>query len=75
MESGGVNDQFFFDKELERAVSFHIDGVSNVAFNRWKNGNDCADFMLVGYIIDFLDNRKLRHQKLLLKSFMQSWTT
>jgi hypothetical protein len=71
MELGGVNDQFFFGKELERAVSFHIDGVSNVAFNRWKNGNYCADLMVVGCIIDFLANRKLRHRKLLLESSMR----
>jgi hypothetical protein len=60
--SAGVNDQFFLGKELERPVSFHIDGVSNAAFNRWKNGNDRADFMVVGCIIDFLANRKLRHR-------------
>jgi hypothetical protein len=70
MESAGVSDQFFLGKELERAVSFHVDGVSNVAFNRWKNGNDRADFMVVGCIIDFLANRKLRHRKLLLESLM-----
>jgi hypothetical protein len=65
MKSGGVNDQFFFGKELERAVSFHIDGVSNASFNRWKNADYRADFMVVGCIADCLANRKLRHRKLL----------
>jgi hypothetical protein len=71
IKSAVVNDQSFFGEELERAVSRHIDGVSNVALNRWKNGNDRADFMVVGCIIDFLANRKLRHRKLLLESSMR----
>jgi hypothetical protein len=71
IKSAVVNDYFFFGEELERAVSRHIDGVSNVALNRWKNGNDRADFMVVGCIIDFLANRKLRHRKLLLESSMR----
>jgi hypothetical protein len=50
----------------------HIDGVSNVAFNRWKNGNDRADFMVVDCIIDLLANRKLRHRKLPLESLTRS---
>ena len=65
IKSAVVNDYFFFGEELERAVSRHIDGVSNVALNRWKNGDDRADFMLVGCIIDFLAYRKLRHRELL----------
>jgi hypothetical protein len=77
MESAGVNDQFFLGKELERAVSLHVDGVSNLALNCWKHGDDRADFMVAGCIIDFLANCKLRHRKLLLESSMrvyhQNW--
>jgi hypothetical protein len=29
--SAGVNDQFFLGQKLERAVPFHIDGVSKIA--------------------------------------------
>jgi hypothetical protein len=53
-----VNDQFFFGQKLERAVSFHIDGVSKIAVVRGEHGNNDAAFMVVGRSIDLIANRK-----------------
>jgi hypothetical protein len=55
----GVDDQFFFGQKLERAVPFHIDGVSKIAVVRREHGNNDAAFMVVGRSIDLIANRKL----------------
>jgi hypothetical protein len=60
-ELAGMNDQFFLGEELERAVPFHVNGVSEGAFNRRKHGDNRASLMFVGCAIDLLANRKLRH--------------
>ena len=60
-----VNDQFFLGEKLERAVPFHVNGVSEVVVNCWKNGDDRAALVVVGCIIDLLANCKLRHRELL----------
>jgi hypothetical protein len=53
----GVNDQFFLGEELERAVTFHVNGVSKVVVNCWKHTDDCAALMFVGCVIDLLEDR------------------
>jgi hypothetical protein len=62
-----VNDQFFLGQKLERAVPFHIDGVSEIAIIGREHGNNDAVFLVVGCFIDPVANRKLRHRELLLK--------
>jgi len=56
-----VNAQFFFGKELEQAVAFHIDSVSEAVVNSWKHGNDRSALVVLGCTIDQLANRELRH--------------
>jgi hypothetical protein len=53
-----VNDQFFLDQKLKRAVAFHIDRVSEIAVIRWEHGNNDTAFMIVGRFIDSIANRK-----------------
>jgi hypothetical protein len=57
-----MNDQFFLGQKLERAIPFHIDGVSEISVICWKHGNNDAVFMVVGCFIDSIANRKLRHR-------------
>jgi hypothetical protein len=64
-----VNDQFFFRKELERAVALHIDGVAKIAVRGWKDGNDDAAFMIVGRFFNPFANLKFGHRELLSESF------
>jgi hypothetical protein len=66
-----MNDQLFLAQKLERAVTFHIDGVSEIAIICGKHGNNDAVFMVVGCFIDSIANRKLRHRELLLESSMR----
>jgi hypothetical protein len=47
-----VKNQLFFVEEIERAVAFGVDGVSEIAFNGWKYGNHHAALMAVGRIVD-----------------------
>jgi hypothetical protein len=61
----GVNDQFFFGEELERAIALHVHGVAKFAVRRRKHGDDDAAFMVVGRFIDLLSNRKFGHRELL----------
>ncbi|MGZ5870692.1 MAG: hypothetical protein ACXWKP_01120 [Bradyrhizobium sp.] len=61
---GRVNDQFFLNEKLERAVPFHVNGVSKIVVNCWKHGDDRATLVVVGCIIDLLANCKLRHREL-----------
>jgi hypothetical protein len=61
---GRVNDQFFLGKKLERAISFHVNGVSKVAVNCWEHCDHGAALMIVGCIIDLLANYEFRHRKL-----------
>jgi hypothetical protein len=63
-----VNHQFCLSEKLERAVPFRVNGVSKAAVDCRKHGDDRTYFMVVGCVIDFLANRKLRHRKLLLES-------
>src|ERR1700738_3004111 len=67
----GVNDKFFLGEKLERAVHFRVNGVPKAAVNCRKHGDDRTHLMVVGCIIDFLANRKLRHRELLLESSMR----
>jgi hypothetical protein len=53
---------------MQCAVPFHVDGVSEVAVNSRKHGDDRAALMVVGCIIDLFANRKLRHREPLLES-------
>jgi hypothetical protein len=59
--SSGVNAQFFFGKELQQAVAFHIDSVSEAVVNSWIHGNDRSALVVLGCTIDQLANRELRH--------------
>jgi hypothetical protein len=63
-----MNDEVFLGEKLKCPVSFHVDGVPEVAVNRWKHGDDRAALVVVGRIIDHLANSKLRHRELLLES-------
>jgi hypothetical protein len=65
--AGRVNDQFFLSKKLERSVPLHVNGISKVAVDCWKHGDDRAALVVVGGIIDLFANCKLRHRKLLLE--------
>jgi hypothetical protein len=60
----GVNDQFFFREELERAIALHIDRVAKIAVRGRKDGNDDAGFMIVGRFINRFANRKFGHHEL-----------
>jgi hypothetical protein len=64
---GRMNDQLFLNEKLERAVPFHVNGVSEIVVNCWKHGDDHATLVVVGCIIDLLANCKLRHRELLLE--------
>jgi hypothetical protein len=64
----GVDDQFFFREKLQRAISFHIDGIAKVAVRGWKHGDDDAAFVVVGGFVDPLANGKFGHRELLLES-------
>jgi hypothetical protein len=64
----GVDDQFFFRKELERTIALHIDGIAKIAIRGWKDGNDDAVFMIVGRFFNPFANRKFGHHELLLES-------
>jgi hypothetical protein len=57
-----MNDKLFLGEKLERAVSFRVDGVSKVAVNGWKDGDDRAALMVISYIVDLLANRKFCHR-------------
>jgi hypothetical protein len=48
---------------LKRAVTFHIDGVSEIAVICWEYGNHDAAFMVVGCFIDSIANRRDRRQQ------------
>jgi hypothetical protein len=61
----GMNDQLFLGEKLERAVSFRVNGVSEITVNCWKHGDDGAALVVVGCIIDLLANCELRHRELL----------
>jgi hypothetical protein len=63
-----MNDQLFLGEKLECAVSFGVNGVSKIAVNCWKHGDDRADLVIVGCLIDLLANCKLRHRELLPES-------
>jgi hypothetical protein len=69
----GVNDQFLLGEELKRAVPFGVNGVSKAAVDCRKHGDDRTHLMVVGCVIDFLANRKLRHRKLLLESSVRDY--
>jgi hypothetical protein len=63
-----VNDEFFFGEELARTVPFCVNGIPKAAVDCRKHGDDRTRLMVVGCVIDFLANRKLRPRKLLLES-------
>jgi hypothetical protein len=68
--AGGVKDEFLLAEKLEGAVTFRVNSVPKTSVNGWKHSDDRTQFMIVGCVIDFLANRKLRHRKLLLESSM-----
>jgi hypothetical protein len=70
-----VTNQLFFVEEIERAVAFGVDGVSEIAFNGWKYRNHDAAFMVVGCIVDLLANRKFRHRELLFAASFKTAVT
>lgn len=57
-----MNDKFFLGEKLERAVSFRVNGVSKVAVDGWKDGDDRAALMVIRYTVDLLANRKFCHR-------------
>jgi hypothetical protein len=62
-----MDDEFFLGEELERALAFHVNGVSEVVIDCRKYGDDHPAFVVVGCVIDPLANCKLRHRELLLE--------
>jgi hypothetical protein len=64
----GVDDQFFFREELERAIALHIDRVPKITVSGRENGNDDALFMIVGRLFHPLAYRKFGHRELLSES-------
>jgi hypothetical protein len=67
--SVGVDDQFLFRKELQRAVALGIDGIAKIAVRGGKDGNDDAAFMIVGRFFNPFANLKFGHRELLSESF------
>jgi hypothetical protein len=63
-----MNDQFFLSKKLQRSITFHIDGVPEIALNRREYRDDHAAFMIVNGPVDLIADYELRHRKLLLES-------
>ena len=57
--------QLLLGEELQRAVAFRVDGISEASVNRRKHGDNRARLVIVGHVFDLLANCKLRHRKLL----------
>ena len=57
-----MNHEFILGEKLQRAVSFRVNGVSKLAVNGWKDGDDRAAFMVVRYTVDLFANRKFCHR-------------
>jgi hypothetical protein len=60
-----VDDKLFLGEKLESAVSFRVNGVSEIAVNCWKHCDDRTALVVVRCIIDLFANCKLRHRELL----------
>jgi hypothetical protein len=59
----GVNHQLFLGEELERAITFHIDGVPERAVNRREYRDDQAALMIVNGFVDLVADFEFRHRK------------
>jgi hypothetical protein len=53
-------------EEIERAVAFGVDRVSEIGFNGWKYGDHHAAVVVAGCIVELLAGRKFHHRELLL---------
>src|ERR1700760_3214994 len=57
----GVNNQFFFREKLERTVTFHVHGITEVAVRGREDRNDDAGLTVVARLFNAFANRKFRH--------------
>lgn len=64
----GVDDQFFFREELERAITLHIDRIPEITLSGRKNGYDDPLFVIVGRLLNSLAYRKFGHREPLSES-------
>jgi hypothetical protein len=64
----GVDDQFFFREELERAITLHIDRIPEISLSGRKNGYDDPLFVIVGRLLNSLAYRKFGHREPLSES-------
>jgi hypothetical protein len=64
----GVDDQFFFREELERAITLHIDRIPEISLSGRKNGYDDPLFVIVGRVLNSLAYRKFGHREPLSES-------
>jgi hypothetical protein len=64
----GVDDQFFFREELERAIALHVDRIPEITLSGRKNGYDDPLFVIVGRVLYPLAYRKFGHREPLSES-------
>jgi hypothetical protein len=64
----GVDDQFFFREELERAITLHIDRIPEITLSGRKNGYDDPLLVIVGRLLYSLAYRKFGHREPLSES-------
>jgi hypothetical protein len=64
----GVDDQFFFREELERAIALHVDRIPEITLSGRKNGYDDPLFVIVGRLLYPLAYRKFGHREPLSES-------
>jgi hypothetical protein len=64
----GVDDQFFFREELERAITLHIDRIPEITLSGRENGYDDPLFVIVGRLLYPLAYRKFGHREPLSES-------
>lgn len=57
-----MNHELVLGEKLQRAVSFRVNGISKLAVDGWKDGDDRAAFMVVRYTVDLFANRKFCHR-------------
>jgi hypothetical protein len=63
-----MNDQLFLGEELERTISFHIDGIPEIALNYREYRDDHTARVIVSGFVDPVADCEFRHRKPLLES-------
>src|SRR6476661_3625603 len=57
--------ELLLGEELQRAVAFRVDGISEASVYGRKHGDNRTRLVIVGHVFDLRANCKLRHRKLL----------